>query len=387
MIQPGVTGLPPIKVRCPLLVACASTPGEVLEHHVAPEPARGTLARVRLVHVQHGEGGDDAPPLKGLVACLLGDGARDAVELVNVGIGRVAVAVDGDGAEHGGHVGAKLVAERCHKLLDARRDEANLLPHHLPLPMRQLLLRRRRRVRLVRLPQRALVPEAVLPEQQVGSSVGATDVRVQHGTPVFLPAVLERDGLHVVHPPPLRSVRPRARKVPVDNGEVERRDLAGSRRVRRRLAHLSSKLLAEELHHEAIDRVAQQQDTSPPEPAEVAVILHAHVILDSILIVLRLVASRQFATTLVFGKDPVHPLLGSGRGFDELLLYARNIEEGVGALERRIFCKAGDLGIEEIVRIRNPASVFVVFIVNIQVPRSAVRVFAVVDCALSIGSV
>lgn len=160
----------------------------------------------------------------------------------------------------------------------------------------------------------------------------------------------------------------------VNQGEIQRRNRACGCCVLFRLLHWASKLFTEELHHESVDRVSKDQYAPTPQPAKVAIIFHADKIIHRWLVLLGLYG---VATSLVFRNGQLHPLLRVGGGIEKGGLNVGAVEEYVPT--HWIFCVAGNIGIEEFVRVRYPASILVVLWIDVKVARAAVRVLAVVN--------
>jgi len=165
--------------------------------------------------------------------------------------------------------------------------------------------------------------------------------------------------------------------MPVDKGQVELGNAAAGDCVRLWLLHRALELAAEELHHESIDGITEQNDATTPEPAEVTVILHRCEGVDLSLAI----GVDSLLSTGAFGDSFREPLSRCRRGLDVVRLRLRRVENDFAGWG--IDSIIGGGSIEKVVRERNPLCLLVlvgtVYISrDIKVTRLTIRILTVI---------
>lgn len=165
--------------------------------------------------------------------------------------------------------------------------------------------------------------------------------------------------------------------MPVGEGQVELGNAAAGDCVRLWLLHGTLEFAAEELHHEAIDGVTEQNDATTPEPAEVTIILHRCESVDLGLAI----SINSLLSTSAFGNSFREPLPRCRRVLGVVRLRFRRVEDDLAGWGVDSIIGGGS--IKKVVRERNPLCLFVlvgaVYISrDIEVTRLTIRVLTVV---------
>lgn len=288
---------------------------------MAPKPACSALSGVRLVPVQPAVGTDDSSPFKSFVASSAANRPANPVNVVKVCIVGFAGSMHRDGSEHRRRVRTEGRGDLVYELADPGGDKANLIKCKLAVPAThdvvRLVLTDPAEVCLASLPQRPLIPQAVLPQNEIWAlAILSPEISVDGWLEIFLPALFKCHGAHVIHPPPIWTIRPTAAEVPLHDSEVELGDIAHGICARAHAfgSETSIELLAEELCEIAIDRVANEKHATAPEPR--------HEIILVLNVIARLLLRTLFdwvdegTAASGFGDGVLHPWYWDGGGFE-----------------------------------------------------------------------